>query len=73
MAKCKECRYARLGWGDPFKGYCIYGRAEMSEEEASTGIESQSVVPGTVINLRNEACEHFEPKPSRRKLIEEGN
>jgi hypothetical protein len=61
-----------MGWGDPLLGYCIYGREDISAEDASIGTEESSV-PGKVINLRQEACEHFEPKASRRKFIEEGN
>ena len=71
MAKCKECGWARLGLGDPLMGYCIYGRSDVSGEEATTGVES-SVVPARAINLRDEACEHFRPKASVRDFMKEG-
>ena len=69
--KCKECRHVRIYWGDPTKGFCIYGRTEVKGEEATTKVES-SLVPATLIELTAEACEHFEPRRSHKEFIKEG-
>ena len=68
--KCKECRYARIGFGDPSKGFCVYKRAETKGEEVTYGVDA-SVVPAVPVDLRAEACEHFEPKVSRKEFIRE--
>ncbi len=72
MAICKTCRYARLGLTNPMEGYCLYGSEEISAEESTTG-QAIIRVPGRMINLRDEACEHYEKKPSHKEVIRETN
>ncbi|MFZ3100794.1 MAG: hypothetical protein WA113_01040 [Desulfitobacteriaceae bacterium] len=72
MAKCKECRYGRMGLTQPMEGYCIYGSRVASETESTTG-SSAMMVQGRMINLRDEACKDFEKKPSHKDFIKESN
>lgn len=71
MAKCRDCRWGKVDIGDPTKGVCIAGRYEASAAEATSGI-SQSVIPGKLVSLSDEACDKFEPKPSRAQRLKEG-
>ena len=72
MAKCKVCRYGRMGLVNPMDGYCIFGVKEISSETSTISVKSMSV-PGKRINLRDEACEHFEEKGSHADFIKESN
>lgn len=72
MPKCKKCRYARIGLVDPMNGYCIYGVKVIDAESSTIGVKAMAV-PGKAINLRDEACEHFEKKGSHADFIKEGN
>ena len=72
MAKCKTCRYARMGLAQPMEGYCIYGVREINDKESTTR-SGLMMVPGKMINLRNEACEHYEEKTSHKDFIRESN
>ena len=72
MAKCKECRYGRMGLAQPMEGYCIYG-IRVADEKESTTSSAAMMVPGRMINLRDEACENYEKKPSHKDFIKESN
>ncbi|BBO88136.1 hypothetical protein [Desulfosarcina ovata] len=72
MPKCKTCRYARIGLVDPMDGYCIFGVKEIDSDSATISVKSMAV-PGKRINLRDEACEHFEKKGSHADFIKESN
>ena len=72
MPRCKECRYGRMGLTDPMEGYCIYGLKDTPSDETTSGTATM-VVPGKMVNLRNDACENFEKKPSHSEFIKETN
>lgn len=68
---CRKCRWSRVDVGDPTKGLCIEGKREARADEATSGT-AQSLIPGKMIKLSDEACEKFEPKPSHAQRIKEG-
>ena len=72
MAKCKECRYARLGLVDPMDGYCIFGIKEVDPKASTINVKAMTV-PGKRVSMRDEACEHFEKKGSHKDFIKESN
>ena len=72
MAKCKACRYGRMGLADPMNGYCIFGAKEIGSESSTINVKAMTV-PGRQINLRDEACEHFEEKGCHSDFIKESN
>jgi hypothetical protein len=53
-------------------GYCIFGAKEISSESSTINVKAMTV-PGKRINLRDEACEHFEEKGSHADFIKESN
>jgi len=71
METCRKCRWSRVDIGDPTKGLCIAGRHEEEEQETTSGV-AQSVIPGKMISLSDEACDKFEPKPPRAQRLKEG-
>ena len=70
MKVCKDCRWYKVDVGNPMKGLCISGRYEASETETAAGTAT-SVIPGKIVNMRDEACEKFEDKPSRAQRLKE--
>jgi hypothetical protein len=54
------------------EGYCIYG-IRVADEKESTTSSAAMMVPGRMINLRDEACENYEKKPSHKDFIKESN
>lgn len=72
MAKCKKCRFARLGLVDPMDGYCIFGIREVDPEASTISVKSMNV-PGKRVNLRDDACDYFEEKGTHSDFIKESN
>lgn len=71
MVNCRICRWYKIDVGNPMKGLCIHGSYRADEKAATGGIAS-SVIPGKLINGSDEACEHYENKPSRAQRLKEG-
>lgn len=71
MNNCRACRWYKVDVGNPTKGICIKDSYQADEKEATTG-SAGSVIPGKLINGSDEACEKFEPNPSRAQRIKEG-
>lgn len=73
MAKCRDCRWYKVDVGNPMKGVCIKGTYQADEKEASSSTSGGvSVIPGSMVNGSDEACEHYEDKPSRKQRLKEG-
>lgn len=68
---CRKCRWSRVDTGDPTKGVCFVGRKDGDPEETASGTAA-TIIKGKRINLSDEACELFEPKPSHTQQIREG-
>ncbi|KJS00777.1 MAG: hypothetical protein VR68_06830 [Peptococcaceae bacterium BRH_c4a] len=71
MATCRQCRWGKVDVGDPTKGICISGKYESDASDSTSGI-AQSVIPGKMVSLSDQACDKFETKPSRAQSIKEG-